>query len=217
MSSRRYGISTLALVTVSLIVWSSLQAAQFNKVVDIGAPLPAFSNLPATDGSKLSSSDVKEEMLILVFLANHCPWVKGVEKDLIKLVGELKGRSVRFVGVSVNHREEDRLAAMKKRAAMIGYNFTYVFDESQELGRKLGATRTPEFFVFNKDRKLVYMGLLHNSPAQMRRDGSLDYTKGDPTQLYGKDAIEATLAGKPVEVTETRAQGCTVEYEAPAA
>jgi peroxiredoxin len=204
-----------AAVVLALVTLGSLEAAEFNKVVDIGAPLPEFRNLPATDGTKLSSSDVKEDVLVLVFLANHCPWVKGLDGDLIKLVDGMKGRSVRIVGVSVNHREDDRLPAMKEHGKKAGYNFTYVFDESQEVGRKLGATRTPEYFVFNKARKLVYMGLLHNSPAQMRRDGSLSYTKGQPTQFYVKEAIEAALAGKSVPVAETRAHGCNVEYQKP--
>jgi peroxiredoxin len=204
-----------AAAVLALITLGSLDAAEYNKVVDIGAPLPEFRNLPATDGTKLSSSDVKEDVLVLVFLANHCPWVKGLDGDLIKLVDGMKGRSVRIVGVSVNHREADRLPAMKEHGAKVGYNFTYVYDESQEVGRKLGATRTPEYFVFNKERKLVYMGLLHDSPAQMRRDGSVSYTKGQPTRFYVKEAVEAALSGKSAPVAETRAHGCTVEYQKP--
>jgi peroxiredoxin len=187
-------------------------AGKYNAVVNIGDPVPAFAELPTTGGSHLSLNDIEDEVLVLVFLANHCPWVKGGDRDLIKLVDEMKGRSVRVVGVSVNHREDDRLPAMKKHAAEVGYNFAYVYDESQDLGRKLGATITPEYFVFGSDRRLVYMGLLHNSPAMMRRDGTLEYTKGEPTEFYVKDAIEATLASTTVPVSETRAQGCTVKY-----
>ena len=194
---------------------AGVYAGKYNQVVDIGAPLPQFNNLPATDGSTLSSSDIKEDVLVLVFLANHCPWVRGMDGDLIRLVDELKGRSVRFVGVSVNHRKEDQLPAMKEHGAKVGYNFTYVYDESQDLGRKLGASHTPEYFVFNKQRKLVYMGAIHNSPAQMRSDGTINYTRGTPTEFLVKDAIEAALAGKPARVAETRSQGCTVEYERP--
>lgn len=175
--------------------------------------MPDFSNLPATDGTTLSASDLKESVVVLVFLANHCPWVRGMDADLIKLVDQFKGKNVRAVGVSVNRRAEDRLQAMKQHAAKTGYNFTYVYDESQAIGRSLGATRTPEYFVFNNARKLVYTGLLHNSPAQMRSDGSVNYTRGMPTEFYVKDAIEAALAGKMPQVTETAASGCTVEYE----
>lgn len=207
-----YRVGVAAFLVLALAAVLPLYAGKFNTVVDIGAPMPAFSDLPATDGMTVSSKDLKQSVVVLVFLANHCPWVKGSEQDLIKLVDHFKGQDVRFVGVSVNHREDDRLEAMKVHSAKVGYNFTYVFDESQELGRKLGATRTPEYFIFNKDRKLVYMGLLHNSPSSMRSDGTINYTKGDPTEFHVKDAVEGLLAGKTVSVDETRAQGCNVEY-----
>jgi len=187
-------------------------AAKYNTIVDIGAPMPQFSNLPGTDGKILSSSDLKESVVVLAFLANHCPWVRGTEQDLIKLVNDFRGKDVRFVGVSVNRRADDALEAMKVRAAQLGYNFTYVYDESQELGRKLGATRTPEFFVFNKERRLVYMGLLHNSPASMRTDGTINYTKGAPMEFYVKDAVNALLGEGRIANEETRPQGCSIEY-----
>jgi peroxiredoxin len=204
-------IQALAL-TVSLLVAGTACAAEFNKVVDIGAPMPSFENLPATDGTTVSSADLKEDVVVLVFLANHCPWVQGMDGDLINLVKAFEGKSVRVIGVSVNHREDDRMPAMIEHAKKYGYNFTYVFDESQELGRKLGATRTPEYFVFDKNRKLAYMGAIHDSPARRTDDGSISYTKGEPTQFYATSAIEALLAGKKPDPAETRAHGCSVEY-----
>jgi len=103
---------------------------------------------------------------------------------------------------------------MKEHAAKAGYNFLYLHDPTQEVGRKYGATRTPEFFVLGKDRRIAYMGLLHNSPAQMLSDGTVRHTNGEPTQHYVRDAVLAALGGKPASVAETRAQGCTVEYAA---
>ncbi len=200
------------LLLLSLLVVPAF-AGQFNTVIDIGAPMPAFSKLPATDGRTLSSTDIKEDVVVLVFLANHCPWVQGMDGDLVKLVSQLDPKRVRVVGVAVNHREDDRLPAMKEHAKAKGYNFTYVYDESQALGRALGATRTPEYFVFDKGRKLVYMGAIHNSPARMAGGGEIRYTRGEPTEFHVKDAVLATLGGKPVPVAETRAQGCSVEYE----
>jgi peroxiredoxin len=212
MKMRWYRFVTGAVAVLALAVALPLFAGKYNSVVDIGAPMPEFSNLPAVDGSTLSSADLTEDAVVLVFLANHCQWVRGTEQDLIKVVGDFHGKSVRFVGVSVNHRPEDALEAMRGRAQEKGYNFTYVYDQSQELGRKLGATRTPEFFVFNQQRKLVYMGLLHNSPAAMRTDGSINYTRGAPADFYLKDAIQAVLNGGQVPVDETRPQGCSIEY-----
>lgn len=207
------GLIIAATTCLMVVLTAPVIAGEYNQVANIGDPMPEFTNLPTTDGGALSSSDISEDVVVLVFLANHCPWVKGMDQDLIDLVDEMKGKSVRFVGISVNHRADDRLPAMKEHGEEVGYNFTYVFDESQETGRKLGAARTPEYFVFNKNRELVYMGLLHNSPASMRRDGSISYTKGEPAEHYVRDAIVAALEGRPAPVQETRSHGCNVEYE----
>lgn len=188
-------------------------AGEYNMVMNIGDPLPVFENLPTTDDGTLSSVELEASVMVLVSLANHCPWVKGMDAGLVELVDQFKGQDVRVVGFSLNHRDDDRLPAMKQHAAKNGYNFTYVYDESQDLGRKLGATRTPEYFVFNADRKLVYMGLLTNSPARKTRSGEISFINGDPVDFYVADAITATLAGKAVEPAETRAHGCTLEYE----
>jgi len=188
-------------------------AGQYNTILSIGDEMPAFSQLPTTDDTVLSSSDIQEDVVVMVSLANHCPWVKGMDQDLVKLADAFKGKSVRVIGLSVNLREDDRLPAMKIHGKKVGYNFTYVFDETQALGRALGATRTPEYFVFDKDRKLVYMGLLYNSPAKMNADGSVKHINGEPSEFYVADAITATLAGSEVSPAETRAHGCSVKYQ----
>jgi hypothetical protein len=101
---------------------------------------------------------------------------------------------------------------MKVHAEKHGYSFDYIFDERQDLGRKLGATRTPEYFVFNKERKLVYTGALYDSPAKMNDDGTVKHINGEPTQFYVHDAVTALLDGNEVTTKETRAHGCTVKY-----
>ena len=196
---------------VSTLAIGSLLAGKYNSVVTIGMTAPVFNNLPGTDGKSYSMSDFREDVLVLVFLANHCPWVRGGERDLIQLVNDFKGKSVRIVGIGVNLRQEDVIPAMKERASKVGYNFLYLHDPSQEIGRKYGATHTPGYFVLNKERKIVYTGLLTNSPAVME-GASPRYVNGDPKEFYVRDAINAALSGRPVAVTETRAQGCTVEY-----
>jgi thiol-disulfide isomerase/thioredoxin len=201
----------LSVFLLSLMTQTAV-AGKYNSIMNIGDSLPEFKELPATDGNKLSSGDVTESIVVLVSLANHCPWVQGMDPDLVKLTQEFRGKDVRFVGLSFNRMEADQLPAMKEHAGKNGYEFSYLYDESQELGRKLGATRTPEYFVFNKDRKLVYMGLLYNSPAKKDSDGKITHINGKPGEFYVRDAISATLAGKPVQVAETRAHGCTVKY-----
>jgi len=197
----------------TLLMTSVTMAGEYNTVMSIGDPLPVFENIPTTDGGTLSSADLEESVVVLVSLANHCPWVKGMDGGLVDLVKQFKGKDVRVVGFAVNHRNDDRLPAMKEHAAKNGYNFTYIYDESQDLGRKLGATRTPEYFVFNADRKLVYMGLLTNSPARKTRSGEISFINGDPVDFYVAKAINTTLAGEMVDPAETRAHGCTLEYE----
>ena len=201
------------LLTALLIAPAATIAGEYNMVMSIDDPLPVFENIPTTDGGTLSSADLEESVVVLVSLANHCPWVRGMDAGLVELVEQFKGQDVRVVGFAVNHRDDDRLPAMKEHALMSGYNFTYMYDESQDLGRKLGATRTPEYFVFNADRKLVYMGLLTNSPARKTRSGETSFINGDPVDFHVANAIAATLAGEAVDPAETRAHGCTVEYE----
>lgn len=184
---------------------------RFNSTIDIGMKAPVFTNLPATDGKSYSMPDFKEDVLVLVFLANHCPWVRGGEPDLIKTVGDYKGRSVRFIGIGINLRREDTLPAMKVRVQQAGYNFLYLHDASQEIGRKYGATHTPEYFVLDRNRRVVYTGLLTNSPALLE-GRTPRYTNGPPAQFYVRDAIDAAAAGKTPPVAETRPQGCTLEY-----
>ncbi len=188
-------------------------AGKYNSVLNVGDKMPSFANLPGIDGSELSSADLKESVLVFVSLANHCPWVKGMDAGLVELANKYKGKDVRFVGFSVNHRDDDRLPAMKEHAKKVGYSFSYIYDESQELGRQLGATRTPEYFVFGKDRTLKYTGLLYNSPARMTGDGKVKHVNGEPNLFYVDDAITSLMAGKPVAVAETRAHGCSVKYE----
>ncbi|MBN1379906.1 MAG: thioredoxin family protein [Gammaproteobacteria bacterium] len=207
MKNLRLILSTLFLV----FTFHAAHAGQYNSIINIGDSLPDFKNLPSIEGSNLSSSDLTESVLVLVSLANHCPWVQGMDPDLVELANQFKDQDVRFIGLSFNHREDDQLPAMKEHAKKNGYTFSYLYDESQQLGRKLGATRTPEYFVFDKDRKLVYTGLLYNSPAKKDSDG-IKHINGEPSEFYVHDAIAATLAGKPVKVAETRAHGCTVKY-----
>jgi len=201
-----------ALLAFALSASSPASAGEFNAVLDIGDAMPAFTDLPTAGGGTLSSDDLKAPVVVMVSLANHCPWVRGMDPDLVKLANQFKKDEVQFVGFAVNHREDDRLPAMREHAEKIGYSFPYVFDESQKLGRDLGAARTPEYFVFDKDRKLVYNGLLYDSPARINSAGVPQHIAGDPTEFYVADAIRATLAGEPVKVAETRAHGCSVKY-----
>jgi peroxiredoxin len=196
-------------------VWSIQAAAgQYNTVMNIGDAMPTFSDLPTVSGETLSSADIQEDVIVLVSLSNTCPFSRGIEPDLIALADKFKDEPVKVVGMSFNINSLDKMPAMQERAEESGFNFVYLRDESQELGRALGTSVTPEFFVFNKDRELVYMGLLHNSPAMEQGPGESVYLRGEPKDFYVERAVEHALAGSEdqLEVRETSAYGCTVEY-----
>lgn len=198
---------------LACLAWSALPAAgTYNSVISIGDSMPAFEDLPTVSGKPLSSDDIDAEVVVLISMSNACPFSTGSERDIMALAERFQDKSVRIVGVSINTYEEDGLPAMRKRAKKEGFNFTYAHDPNQQLGRQLGATRTPEVFVFDQDRELVYTGLIHNSPAMKYGDDEATYMKGEPTDFYVRDAIANTLKGKPVPVAETAPYGCTVEY-----
>lgn len=201
------------LMVLLVLICSTSWAGAYNSVISIGDAMPEWSQLPAVSGELHDSADVTADVVVLVSLANHCPWVRGMDPDLVALASHFSDEPVEIIGFSVNHREDDRLPAMKEHAKANGYNFTYLYDESQALGRALGATRTPEYFVFNASRELVYTGLLYDSPAKQNRDGSRMHINGAPAQFYVADAIDEALAGQAVTVPETRAHGCSVKYE----
>lgn len=205
-------ITKILMLGLALSLSGNVFAGKYNSIISIGDPMPAFDNLPSTSGKNISSDDLNEDVLVFVSLANHCPWVRGMDKDLVELANSFEGKSVRVVGLSMNHREDDRLPAMKIHADKYGYSFDYLFDESQELGRMLGATRTPEYFIFNKERKLTYTGALYDSPAKMDDEGMVKHINGEPSQFYVRDAIDSLMSGEEVAVKETRAHGCSVKY-----
>ncbi len=203
----------LILCTVFHIFFAPISlSGQFNSIVSIGDKMPEFNELPSVSGSAISSGDLKEDIIVLVSLANHCPWVRGMDKDLVELNNQFKDLSVRVIGFSVNHRDDDRLPAMVEHAKKVGYTFDYVYDESQQLGRDLGATRTPEYFVFNDVRELIYMGALYDSPAKMNKDNSIHHINGEPKEFYVENAIHSTIIGEDFNPKETRAHGCSVKY-----
>ncbi|MFK7795093.1 MAG: redoxin family protein, partial [Gammaproteobacteria bacterium] len=190
-------VTAYSLLLLMLFLQSPFASAgQYNSILNIGDALPEFNNLPSISGETVSSDQLDEDILVFVSLANHCPWVKGMDNDLVALSHRFKNSSVRILGLSMNHREDDRLPAMVEHAKKVGYNFDYLYDESQQFGKALGATRTPEYFIFNQQRKLIYMGALYNSPAKMSKDGAIKHINGKPTEFYVEDAIQTTLKNK---------------------
>ena len=165
---------------------------------------PAF-DLPGVDGRDHSLEEYADApVLVLVQSCNHCPYVLAWEGRINALAREYADRGVRIVAVSSNDAEAypaDSFEAMVEHAREAGYVFDYLYDESQEVARALGAERTPEAFVFDADRRLVYHGAVDDN-----RD------EADVTAHYLREGIEAALAGHEPAVADTPPVGCTVKW-----
>ncbi len=176
-------------------------------MLPIGTAAPAF-RLPDTDGRTVSLDDFKgSPALLVIFLCNHCPYVKHVCHDLARLGKDYQAKGVAVVGISSNdalNYPEDGPAMMAKEKAGVGYTFPYLYDESQDVARAFQAACTPDFYVFDKDQKLVYRGQM---------DGS---RPGNPIPVTGKDlksALDAVLAGKPVSTDQRPSLGCNIKWK----
>ncbi len=193
-------VCCLGLMATSLPV----AAGEYNEVLSIGDAAPVWKDLPGTDGKRHSLDDLKDkEILVVIFTCASCPTATDYEgriNQLVETYGGPEGQ-VAVVPVCVNKVEVDQLPALTKRVASQSLKFHYRYDESQKIAKDFGAIFTPEFYVFNKDRKLVYMGALDDStdPAGV-------------TKKYVEDAIASIQAGKTPEVAETIARGCRVRY-----
>ncbi len=165
---------------------------------------PAF-DLPGVDGRNHALADYADaQVLVLVQSCNHCPYVLAWEGRLNDLARTYADRGVRIVAVSSNDADAypaDSFEAMVEHAREAGYVFDYLYDASQDVARALGSERTPEAFVYDADRALVYHGALDDN-----RD------EDAVTTHYLRDAIEAALAGETPPVTETPPVGCTVKW-----
>ena len=192
-----YRIAAAAMLAVLVAIPAT--AGEFNKKVKIGDTAPTFSSLPGVDGKEHSLADCKTDAVVVVITCNHCPMAIAYEDRIIALAKKYEGKAS-IVAINVNNLEADKLPKMKERAKEKGITYPYLYDESQEIGAKLGASVTPEVFVFSKG-KIVYIGAFD------------DNMKADKvSKHYVADAVDAALAGKDAPVSETRPVGCGVRY-----
>jgi len=195
----------LSLAVLALVA-SPVFAGKYNKVVSVNDKAPTFSGIPATtlsgEDTSLTLSDLKEPVVVLVFLGNHCPVVQAYEDRIIDFTSDYKNKGVKVVGVSVNDLDSDRLPAIKNYIKEKKSNYVYGYDESQQIGRAYGATNTPQFFVLDKDRVIKYLGAMDDNMAEAK-----------VTKTYLRDAVDAVLKGESPEVSETQPKGCGVKYK----
>ncbi len=189
---------------IGLIPFRLIEAGKFNPDRSIGDHFTGFKMLPATDFKTYSSEDFeKADVLVIAFTCNSCPYAEDYETRFEQFHKHYaKNDRVKFVAINCNLVKSDSLEKMKEKATEAGFSFPYLFDESQQTGRDLGALRTPECFVLNKDRNISYMGAF---------DDSTNAT--EVKQQYVVEAVEALLEGDQPEITETPPVGCLIRYK----
>jgi len=177
-------------------------------MLELGTKAPDF-HLPDTDGKTVALDDFRDApALLVIFLCNHCPFVKHVRHELAALAREYQGRGVAVVGISSNDvgtHPDDGPEMMKQEKAEVGYTFPYLYDETQEVAKAYQAACTPDFFLFDRETRLVYRGQLDDSRP------------GNPIPVTGKDlraALDAVLAGTPVPEKQRPSMGCNIKWKA---
>ena len=170
----------------------------------LGSQAPAFE-LPGVDRRNHTLAEYAEApALAVIWSCNHCPYVQAWEGRMIELQREYCDRGVRLVAVNSNDTDRypaDSFDAMRERARERGFNFDYLFDADQSVARAYGPQRTPEVFLFDGERRLVYHGAIDDS-----------YDEDRVSRRYLRDALEAALAGREPPVADTAPVGCTVKW-----
>jgi peroxiredoxin len=177
-------------------------------MLPLGTAAPDFQ-MPDTNGNIVTLVDFKDRpALLVIFMCNHCPYVKHIRSGLAQLARDYLARGAAIVGINSNdvaNYPEDSPARMKEEVKAAGYLFPYLYDETQAVAKAYRAACTPDLYLFDKNRKLVYRGQFDASRP------------GNGIPVTGKDlraALDAVLAGKPVPSDQKPSLGCNIKWKA---
>ncbi len=178
-----------------------------SNMLPLGTALPPFMLLDTISVKMLAAANIiGQKATVIMFICNHCKYVKHINQEMVKIVNEFSPLGVNFAGISSNDIKaypEDAPEMMKQRAEELGYTFPYLYDETQAVARTFDAACTPEFYVFDTHHKLVYRG---------RMDGS---SPGNEIPVSGNElrgALQATLAGQFVSEIQFPGMGCNIKW-----
>lgn len=177
-------------------------------MLPLGTTVPDFALPSAVHHRTVSLKDFQDKAALLVmFICNHCPFVKHVKQELGRVARDYEPQGVGVVAISSNDiasHPDDAPEQMKRVAQEEGWTFPYLFDETQEVAKAFRAACTPDFYVFDRHRKLVYRGQLDDSRP------------GNDVPVTGRDlraALDAVLAGRPVPAEQTPSLGCNIKWK----
>lgn len=184
-------------------------AFTLSNMLPIGTTAPTFSLPDAVSGKTFSLAELaSDKATVIMFICNHCPYVIHVNPEIVRLTEDYHNKGVQFIGISSNdvkNYPQDSPEKMKELAEEVGYNFPYLYDETQDVAKAYDAACTPDFYIFDGDRKLVYRGRLDDSRPN----------SGKP--LTGKDlraALDAVLSGEEIAEKQYPSGGCNIKWKA---
>lgn len=179
-----------------------------SKMLALGTIAPDFELINVLTDEMISLNEFKSDRgTVIMFICNHCPYVKHINKVLVELAIKYIEEGISFIGISSNdvvNYPEDSPEKMKLYGRKLGYPFPYLFDESQEVAKAYNAECTPDFFVYDKDLKLVYRGQFDDS----RPGNGIPVTGQDLS-----DALDAILTGSPVNPHQKPSIGCNIKWK----
>lgn len=179
-----------------------------SNMLELGTIAPEFVLPDTISGKELSLESIQSDLAtVIMFICNHCPYVKHVNKEIVSMANDYQDRGVSFVAISSNDilaYPADSPERMKEVALQHGYPFPYLYDEDQSVAKAYQAACTPDFYVFDGQMKLVYRGQL---------DGSRPRNDVPPTGEDVRAALEAILAGEVVSAEQRPSLGCNIKWK----
>ncbi len=177
-------------------------------MLPLGTVAPAFSLPDTVSDQMMSLQDLKSEVgTVIMFICNHCPFVKHVNQELVALAQDYQPQGVSIVAISSNDVEnypQDGPQQMKETAAQEGYTFPYLYDETQQVARDYDAACTPDFYLFDSDLKLVYRGQLDSS-----RPGNGVLVTGEDL----RNALDSLISGEKITDDQLPSIGCNIKWK----
>jgi peroxiredoxin len=177
-------------------------------MTELGTKAPAFELEDVITNKQISIDEVRgEHGLLVMFICRHCPFVKHVEKELAAIGKDFAGTGIGIAAISSNDADcysEDSPPSLRQQAEQVGFTFPYLYDETQEIARAYDATCTPDFFLFDKDLKLVYRGQLDDSRP------------GNGIPVDGRDlreAMNSLIVGKLISAEQKSSIGCNIKWK----
>lgn len=179
-----------------------------SNMLPLGTSAPDFMLLDTVSGNRFALGELRgDQGTVVMFICNHCPFVKHVNGQLVALAHAYQSKGIAFIAISSNdvvNYPDDHPDLMKETAAVEGYPFPYLYDESQEVALAYEAACTPDFYLFDQELKLIYRGQLDDS----RPGNGVPVTGADL-----REAMDALLSGSPISTEQKPSIGCNIKWK----